>query len=152
MILLNCTNEGITLIAPDGDERTAWPCGYTIRIETERVNHRNVPISYWGKPYNPTIAMSVKSVVPMLSERPVSITFQQDGQTIPLPPEVYAGAFLIVPRETAVLARQCQSPHIDPACLAARMVWPAFPIYNEGTHGRLNGTVRAYRELHCLEP
>ena len=141
MILLNCTNEGVTLIAPDGDERTAWPSGYTIRIETTRVNHRSIPISYWGKPYNPTVAMSVKSHVPMVSETPVDVAFYRDGQAVPIPKEFLAASLLIVPRETAMLTYRI--PGLQ--ALASSMVWPAFPVYNE------NGTIKAYRELHCLE-
>ncbi len=147
MILLNCTDQKVALMAPDGDTRICYPSGYTIHIETVRITHRNIPISYWGKPYNPTIAMTVKSSIPMVSENPTSIGFWRDEKVALFPEEIFAGALLIVPRETAMLAYRLPNPYD----LAARMVWPAFPVYNEGTHGRLNGTVRAYRELHCLE-
>ena len=147
MILLNCTNEGVTLIAPDGDERTAWPSGYTINIETTRVNHRSVPVSYWGKPYNPTVAMTVKSSIPLVSEHVVAFGFRYNGKAVHVPDEVVAGALLIVSRETAMLASRITIVRPIAAC----MVWPASPVYNESTHGRLNGTIRAYRELHCIE-
>jgi hypothetical protein len=129
--MINMTDSEFSFIAENGDIARIPPSGYTAQVERGRANVK------WVK---------AGEILIHCCKEKAKIIFQFENFPLRFPEDEFRDkGLLLVTREVAEAAKIQSHP------LASLMAWPDEAEYGEGSPGRLNGAIIAYRELRLVD-